>query len=180
MPYSAEVVRRARQSLAQRKADKESEYHQHLYEAYGAVPRLREIDLELRRSMTLAAQTVFTQGGDAYAAMEQVKQVLMIHNMDDSDPMEYWVAMNAMYSDATMKSDIVQISHHAFNNLRELYSRINAPIALVPNSEANAKNSQWGSFAPYSSSIYCADAYTFAFEMKDGKVIGTRRYNHVG
>ena len=74
MPYSAEVVRRARQSLAQRKADKESEYHQHLYEAYGAVPRLREIDLELRRSMTLAAQAVFTQGGDAYAAMEQVKQ----------------------------------------------------------------------------------------------------------
>ena len=89
-------------------------------------------------------------------------------------------SMNAMYSDATMRSDIVQISHHAFNNLRELYSRINAPIALVPNSEANAKNSQWGSFAPYSSSIYCADAYTFAFEMKDGKVIGTRRYNHVG
>lgn len=74
MPYSVEVVRRARQSLAQKKADKESEYHQHLYEAYAAVPRLKEIDLQLRRTMTAAAQAVFIQGGDARAAMEQVKQ----------------------------------------------------------------------------------------------------------
>ena len=73
MPYSAEVVRRARQSLAQQKTDKESQYQQHLQEAYIKLPRLKQIDLELRRSMTLAAQTVFTQGGDAQAAMEQVK-----------------------------------------------------------------------------------------------------------
>ena len=74
MPYSAEVLRRARQSLAQKKADAESESNQRLYEAYAKVPRLKQIDLELRRSMTLAAQTVFTQGGDAKAAMEEVKQ----------------------------------------------------------------------------------------------------------
>ena len=73
MPYSAEVLRRARQSLAQKKADAESESNQRLYEAYAKVPRLKQIDLELRRSMTLAAQTVFTQGGDAKAAMEEVK-----------------------------------------------------------------------------------------------------------
>lgn len=74
MPYSAEVVHRARQRLEQKKADRESEYHQHLYEAYAKVPRLREIDRQLRLSMTVAAQTVFTQGGDAVAAMEKVKQ----------------------------------------------------------------------------------------------------------
>ena len=74
MPYSAEIVRRARQSLAQQKTDKESQYLQNLQQAYIQIPRLKEIDLQLRRSMTLAAQTVFTQGGDAKAAMEQVKQ----------------------------------------------------------------------------------------------------------
>lgn len=74
MAYSAEVLRRARQSLAQMKTDAESEYNQRVYEAYAQVPRLKQIDMELRRSMTLAAQTVFTQGGDARAAMEDVKK----------------------------------------------------------------------------------------------------------
>ena len=73
MAYSADVVRRARQSLAQCKEDKQSKYRQALQQAYAKVPRLKEIDLELRRSMTAAAQTVFSQGGDAVAAMEQVK-----------------------------------------------------------------------------------------------------------
>ena len=74
MAYSAEVVRRARQRLADAVADRESENRQHLQEAYSLVPRIREIDGLLRRSMALAAQAVFTQGGDATLAMEQVKQ----------------------------------------------------------------------------------------------------------
>ena len=73
MAYSADVLRRARQTLSQLKTDKESKYQQHLQEAYSKLPRLREIDLELRRTMTMAAQAAFTQGGDARAAMEQVK-----------------------------------------------------------------------------------------------------------
>ena len=74
MPYSAEVVRRARQILAQKKADRESENNQHLFEAYAKVPRIKEIDLQLRRSMTLAAQAAFTKGENGVAAMEQVRQ----------------------------------------------------------------------------------------------------------
>ena len=74
MAYSAEVVRRARQRLAEARADRESENQQHLQEAYRQVPRIKEIDLLLRRSMALAAQAVFTQGGDAVLAMEQVKE----------------------------------------------------------------------------------------------------------
>ena len=74
MAYSAQILRRARQQLAQNKADAQSQYLQRLQKAYAEVPRLKEIDLELRRSMTLAAQTVFTQGSDAQAAMEEVKQ----------------------------------------------------------------------------------------------------------
>ena len=73
MAYSAEIVRRARQKLAQRKADRESECREHLHSAYKQVPRLAEIDRLLRSSMALAAQAVFTEGGDAALAMEQVK-----------------------------------------------------------------------------------------------------------
>ena len=74
MAYSADVLRRARQTLSRLKTDKESKYQQRLQEAYAKLPRLREIDLELRRTMTMAAQAAFTQGGDARAAMEQVKK----------------------------------------------------------------------------------------------------------
>lgn len=74
MAYSAEVVRRARQRLAEKKADRESQYNHNLYEAYAKLPRLKQIDLQLRQSMTQAAQAAFVKGGDARQAMEQVKQ----------------------------------------------------------------------------------------------------------
>ncbi len=77
MAYSAQVMHRARQRLAQKKADRESEYQQHLHTAYVQVPRLKEIDILLRRSMALAAQAVFTQGTDAAEAMAQTKQANM-------------------------------------------------------------------------------------------------------
>ena len=73
MAYSAEVVHRARERLAQAKADRETENQRHLLEAYRRVPRLKQIDMELRRTMAVAAQTVFSQGGDVRAVMEQVR-----------------------------------------------------------------------------------------------------------
>ena len=74
MAYSNEVLRRAQERLAQQKADHESKYNQRLWEAYRKVPRLREIDMQLRRTMTAAAQTAFMKGGDPVAIMEQVKE----------------------------------------------------------------------------------------------------------
>ena len=74
MGYSQEVVQRAKARLAQAKADRESENLQHLHQAYRQVPRLREIDLEIRQTMAQAAQAAFLQGGDAVAAMERVKE----------------------------------------------------------------------------------------------------------
>ena len=73
MGYSAEVMRRARARLAAAKADRESENQQHLAYAYDQVPRLREIDRQLRLTMALAAQAVFAGGGDVNAAMEEAK-----------------------------------------------------------------------------------------------------------
>ena len=74
MAYSAEVVARARARLAQAKEDRESENRQHLAEAYARVPRIREIDMELRRTMAQAAQAAFTQGGDPAELLEQARR----------------------------------------------------------------------------------------------------------
>ena len=74
MGYSNEVMQRARARLAAAKADRESENRQHLDEAYARVPRLREIDRQLRLTMAMAAQAVFASGGDVNEALEAAKQ----------------------------------------------------------------------------------------------------------
>ncbi len=74
MAYSADVVRKARAQLAQKKADHESTQARRLQQAYEQIPRIRQIDMQLRRSMTLAAQSVFARGVDAQAAFDQVRQ----------------------------------------------------------------------------------------------------------
>ena len=73
MAYSAEVVQRARARLAQAKEDRESENRQHLAEAYAQVPRIREIDIALRRTMAQAAQAAFLQGSDGKELLEQAR-----------------------------------------------------------------------------------------------------------
>ena len=73
MGYSAEVIRRARARLASAKADRESENEQHLRQAYAQVPRLREIDRQLRVTMAMAAQAAFASGGDFNTAMAGVR-----------------------------------------------------------------------------------------------------------
>ena len=73
MAYSTEVVQRARARLAQAKEDRESENRQHLAEAYAKVPRIREIDMQLRRTMAQAAQAAFLQGSDGREQMDKVR-----------------------------------------------------------------------------------------------------------
>ena len=74
MAYSVRIVEKARQALENAKADKESQYLQNLQRAYIQVPRLKEIDSLLRRSMAAAAQAAFAKGSDAREMMEQVKK----------------------------------------------------------------------------------------------------------
>ncbi len=73
MGYSLEVVARARARLAQAREDRESENRQHLAQAYAQLPRLRQIDMELRKTMVMAAQAAFVSGDDARAAMERAR-----------------------------------------------------------------------------------------------------------
>ena len=74
MAYSAEVLARARARLAMAKEDRESENREHLQDAYEQVPRLQEIDRQLRLTMAKAAQAAFVQGGDATELLEQARR----------------------------------------------------------------------------------------------------------
>ena len=72
MGYSIEVVRRARERLAQARSDRERENREHLELAYERQPRLREIDRQLRVTMAGAARAAFA-GGEALSLMEKAK-----------------------------------------------------------------------------------------------------------
>ena len=73
MGYSVEVIRRARERLAQARSERERENREQLQIAYRQQPRLKEIDRLLRMTMAKAACSVFS-GGDAQSLMEQAKQ----------------------------------------------------------------------------------------------------------
>lgn len=74
MAYSEEVISRARARLASAKADRESENREHLMNAYTLVPRIREIDRQLRMTMAKAAQAAFVSGGDAQEMMDAIRR----------------------------------------------------------------------------------------------------------
>ena len=73
MAYSTEVVRRARERLAQARADRDRENREHLRIAYEQQPRLKEIDRQLRMTMAQAARAVFA-GGDAQRLMNEAQE----------------------------------------------------------------------------------------------------------
>ena len=74
MAYSAEVLSRARARLAAAKEDRESENREHLQQAYTQIPRLMEIDKQLRTTMAMAAQAAFMQGADPAELLEQARR----------------------------------------------------------------------------------------------------------
>ncbi len=74
MPYSSDVVRRARRELESRKADHESRQQARQQEIYKKIPRVEEIDRQLRASMVQAAQAAFVKGEDGQQALSLVRQ----------------------------------------------------------------------------------------------------------
>ena len=74
MAYSQEVMNRARARLAEARADRESENREHLQQSYRKVPRLQEIDRQLRLTMAKAAQAAFVQGGDVQEMMQEARR----------------------------------------------------------------------------------------------------------
>ena len=78
MPYSSEVIGRARQRLENEKAENRSRYYAHLEQAYREVPRLQQIDSLMKQNVAQAVQNAFvdgikamTQAQDANAALQK-------------------------------------------------------------------------------------------------------------
>ncbi len=74
MAYDTQVLARARQKLESQRADKASQVRQRLQSAYAQVPRLRQIDSLLVKTMALAAQAALTPGQAGTDAMDQARQ----------------------------------------------------------------------------------------------------------
>jgi len=90
--YSNDVIRRAKARLAQEKADKEALQNRRLQEAYAKVPRLRQIDASLRKSMVLAAQAAFAGSKNALEDVRQANKALQQERqalIDANFPAEY-------------------------------------------------------------------------------------------
>lgn len=64
MPYSSEIVARARARLDQARTQREAENEAHLRAAYERYPRLRDIDRELRVTMAQVARETFSGAPD--------------------------------------------------------------------------------------------------------------------
>ncbi len=74
MAYSNEVVARARGRLESINEDRASRYRQRLQTVYAKLPRVRELDVQLQKSMVLATQAVFAGNEGAAEALEAVKE----------------------------------------------------------------------------------------------------------
>lgn len=76
MPYSSEVIGRARQRLENEKTEKRSRYYANLEQAYREVPQLRQIDMLMKRNVALAVQSAFTEGPEAMERARKENEIL--------------------------------------------------------------------------------------------------------
>ena len=73
MSYTREILSRARQRLETDNRKKEAEAAENLAKAYARLPRLREIDRELRRTSASVVAACFDQGRDPAQAVRQIR-----------------------------------------------------------------------------------------------------------
>ena len=79
-----------------------------------------------------------------------------------------------------MKSDVLQVAHHGYNNIGSLYQSIRADIALFPNSMFQAKeHDTYNTVMAFSKEAYFAHKWTYKFTVENGeiKVTEIKRYD---
>ncbi len=76
MPYSSEVIGRARQRLENEKTEKRSRYYAALEQAYREVPRLRQIDGAMKQNVAQAVQSAFSEGPKAMTRAQKENEAL--------------------------------------------------------------------------------------------------------
>ena len=120
MGYSAEVMARARRQLEADYAQRQNMAAARLEKAYKQVPRLQQIDSQMRRSMVLAAQAAFARGQEAKAIMEEDFKSTQEHGQ--------WFArggvqMTAIYHPAALLRDVSK-RPETFEDLKSIQSKI--------------------------------------------------------
>ena len=118
MAYSANVVSRAQKRLAKMKSDRESLQWHRLLEAYDRVPRIREIDQQLRKNMSAVALSAFNKDSSVAEyiaqgmALQQERQQLIDANFPkgyiDENPMCPHCSDNG-YVGSTMCSCLLEL-----------------------------------------------------------------------
>ena len=83
-----------------------------------------------------------------------------------------------MYSSGFLKSDVVQVSHHGYNKIYDIYDACDAKYALVSNSLGNAKNEVYYYFYKKitTNNIFFAGGYTHSMSVVDGEIKVHRLY----
>ena len=76
MGYSIEVLKRARAELARQREDQISKNNARLERVYREIPRVRQIDMELRQTMVEAARAAFGGSPDAMQTAKVTNQAL--------------------------------------------------------------------------------------------------------
>ena len=74
MTYSKEILTRARQRLEKAREDRQSLLTAREQEVYAKLPRVWEIDKQLRSSMAQAVQAAFAKGADAQEVLAGIKE----------------------------------------------------------------------------------------------------------
>lgn len=95
--------------------------------------------------------------------------------LGDADT-EAEAAMLVRYGARTLRSDIVQVAHHGYNQIQGLYDLIQGDIALVSNSEYHILNNNYTTYLMYSkyaSSVLYADDVTWELRFENGEITQT-------
>ena len=70
MAYDGKILHRAIERFEEDKQRRNQQFLSRRARIFREVPRLEQIDLQLRKTMALAAQAAFIKGADAQEAME--------------------------------------------------------------------------------------------------------------
>lgn len=73
MGYSTQTIKNARRQLEQQRLAAEKEYAARLQQAYTQVPRIKQIDIDLRKAVSVALQGAFGKPGMAQTIMDDAK-----------------------------------------------------------------------------------------------------------
>lgn len=98
------------------------------------------------------------------------KSILMTGDLGNHTGVQKYIT--EMYSYDFLKSDVVQVSHHGYNKIYDIYDRCDAQYALISNSYVNAKNEIYIYLYKKMThnNIFFAGDYTYSMQIIDGNI----------